>query len=697
MNERLEAMRRRVRDGEHRRFRQPAGVEIAAECDAEGLSWQQRSARLTLRQCQAERPVILSDERIVFTRTLPTIPEPYLRHDFARLTAGRTLHEGAAISNVCADWGMVLREGLLGRRAVACASLERLAGDPEAVDALTSSVIAIDAVLGLAGAYAAEADRLGRQDLADILRHVPANPPRTFHEALQALRLLHAAVWLSGHHHVGLGRFDQYMWPYLEADLAAGRVDVAAAEELLAEFFIALNKDSDLYPGIQQGDNGQTLTLGGLRRDGESGVNELTRMALRVARDVAMIDPKINLRIDPRTDLALLELATELTALGLGFPQYSNDDVVVPALAAHGYAASDARDYTVAACWEFIVPGRGMEIVNIGAVSFPHAADCGIRGALAAGESFDGVLRRTAVAIERQVQALVAAYSTVLLAPAAYYSVLMDGCLETGRDLSRGARYNNFGIHGAAAASGADALAAVRRFVYEERSIEPATLVAALDADFEGYAELRRRLADDGPKVGNDDPEVDDLLTWLYDRFADVCEAAGPTPRGGIVRPGTGSAMYYLWLARGQEGMREPVVGATADGRRRGTPFGANLAPSPGTRARGPFSLLRSFSTIDYSRICNGGPITLELADSVFRDRESIEKTALLVRTFAQLGCQQLQLNTLSADTLLDAKAHPERHRDLIVRVWGWSAYFCELAPEYQDHVIARHLFADVR
>jgi pyruvate-formate lyase len=697
MNQRLESMRRRVRDGEHRHFRQSAGIEIVTECDAEGLSWSQRSARLTLRQCEAERPVILADERIVFTRTLPTIPELYSEVDFEALTAGHTLHERGTINNICADWGMVLGQGLLGRRAVACASLERLAGDSIAVDALRASIVTIDAVLALAEAYACEADRLGRSELAERLRHVPANQPRTFEEALQSLRLLQAAVWLSGHHHVGLGRLDQYMWPYLEGDLAAGRLDFASAEELLAEFFICLNSDSDLYPGFQQGDNGQTVTLGGVRADGESGVNELTSMALRVSRDVAMIDPKINLRVDARTDLALLGLATELTAKGLGFPQYSNDDVVIPALVAHGYDLSDARDYTVAACWEFIIPGRGMEIVNTGAVSFPYAADTGIRGALGAGEGFEGVMQRTSVEIERQVRFLVEAYSTLLLAPAAYYSVLMDGCLEEGRDLSTGAKYINLGIHGAAASSGADALAAVRQFVFEERSVEPATLLAALDADFEGSEALRRRLADEGPKVGNDEPEVDDLLVWLYERFADACEGVGRTAQGRLVRPGTGSAMFYLWLARGREGIREPVVGATADGRLKGTPFGANLAPSQGVRVRGPFSLLRSFSKIDYRRICNGGPITLELADSIFRDRESIEKTALLVRTFALLGCQQLQLNALNADTLLDAKAHPERHRDLIVRVWGWSGYFCELAPEYQDHVIARHLFGAIR
>jgi formate C-acetyltransferase len=151
--------------------------------------------------------------------------------------------------------------------------------------------------------------------------------------------------------------------------------------------------------------------------------------------------------------------------------------------------------------------------------------------------------------------------------------------------------------------------------------------------------------------------------------------------------------MYYIWLAKGHAGMREPLVAATADGRRNGEPFSANLAPAPGVRVRGPISTLQSFSKIDYQRICNGGPITMELSDTVFRDPESIRKVAMLVRIFVQLGCQQLQLNNLNVDTLLDAKAHPEMHKNLIVRVWGWSGYFCELAPEYQDHIIARSLY----
>ena len=470
-------------------------------------------------------------------------------------------------------------------------------------------------------------------------------------------------------------------------------MSIEAAEDLLAEFFISLNKDSDLYPGVQQGDNGQTLTLGGMTPGGDPAVNGLTRMVLRVARDVAMIDPKINLRISAQTDLDLLSLATELTRIGLGFPQYSNDDVVIPALAAHGYDLEDARDYVVAACWEFIIPGRGMEVVNIGAVSFPAAADHAVRDGLAAGEDFNGILDRVSVQVREQVDRLADAYSRLLLPPAPYYSIFMQGCLEQGRDVSEGLKYNNFGIHGAGSANAADALAAVRKFIFEERNILPDELLSALAANFSGYETLRRKLEEQGPKVGNNDATADTLLVKLFDDLADACEGHGRTPRGGILRPGTGSAMYYIWLASSHPGMREPEVGATADGRHRDQPFSANLAPSPGVRVRGPISTLQSFAKIDYRRICNGGPITMELSDSVFKNPESIRKTAMLVRTFAQLGCQQLQLNSLCLATLLDAKAHPENHKNLIVRVWGWSGYFCELAPEYQEHIIARHLY----
>lgn len=692
MNKRLEEMKMRTRTGAHKDARQSNVIDIEAERIREGLSMMQCVSRLTRRMCESERIIIQEDENIVFTRTHRHVPISFMTRQNGAQDSERIFHELGPISNICADWGMVLSQGLLQRKIIAEETLLRMETDPDAVEFLTAAIETIDAVLNLVKRYAVKAKQLGRNDIVAMLNHVPANPPRTFHEALQFFRFVHAIVWLSGHYHVGLGRFDQYMWPYLKADLKEGRIDMKKAEDLLAEFFISLNKDSDLYPGVQQGDNGQTLMIGGITKEGLDGVNELTYMVLRVARDVAMIDPKINLRISKDTDLELLALAAELTRLGLGFPQYSNDDVVIPALNAHGYKLEDARNYTVAACWEFIIPGKGMEIVNIGAVSLPAAVDEGIRMVLSNNGTFEDILTCTSDNIQLQVNNLVEHYRKLDLPPAPFYSVLMDGCLETGRDLSKGLDYNNFGIHGACTSNAADALATVKKYVFDEKSVKPDSLIYALNNDFEHMEELRQTLSGNEFKVGNNDDYVDDLMISLLDIFAGACEAVEDNGRGGCLRPGTGSAMYYVWLSKGQENMHEPVVGATADGRKSGDYFSANLAPSQGIKVKGPISVLQSFSKINYSRIYNGGPITIELSDSVFRTEEDIKKVAMLIRTFARLGCQQLQLNTLNVEVLRDARKHPEEYSNLIVRVWGWSGYFCELDEEYQDQIIARHI-----
>lgn len=670
-----------VRERKHAQHRLKSAPDVAADCSAKGLSFTQRLARRLQMLCEAEVPVIEPGEQIVYTRTITSIPRIYTEHES---DAAKT---PCTINNICADWGVTLSQGLLGRRKIAEETMARLANDPQAIEFLESAITSIDAVLGLAAKYATKARETGREDIAAMLERVPSGPAATFHEALQSLRIIHSMVYLAGHFHAGLGRFDQYMWPYLNADLESGKLTEEAAEVLLAEFFITLNKDTDLYEGVIMGDNGQTIVLGGVKKDGGNAVNPLTRMALRVSCDLGLIDPKINLRISADTDLELLTLASELTRKGLGFPQYANDDVVIPALVAHGYDLEDARDYVVAACWEFVIPGKGMEIVNVSDLSFPHAADKAIRDGLAAGDDFEGIMAKVKTNIAQQVEDKIRPAYGLQLAPAPYFSVVMGDCLEQGRDLSHGLKYNNFGMHGSCSASGADALAAVKKFVLDEKTITADELIRALDANFEGYERLRKKLAEDAPKVGNNDDCADGILSEIFGYFADACEAFGENGRCGILRPGTGTAMTYIDNAR--------TLGATAEGRKKGEYFSANLAPSPNVRLRGPISVLQSYAKIPYDRVCNGGPITMELSDSVFRDADSIRKVAMLIRTFAQLGCQQLQLNALNGQQLIDAKAHPERHKNLIVRVWGWSGYFCELPPEYQDHVIRRHLYAN--
>ncbi|HUA76827.1 MAG TPA: pyruvate formate lyase family protein, partial [Acetobacteraceae bacterium] len=422
LSPRLMEMKRRIRAGEHHRYRTTDTVDLLTECEREGLDWTRRAARLTRRMCEAETVAIEPDERIVFTRTVRRVPPLYRPEQLDELRGGRAFHELGPISNICADWSMVLGQGLLARRAAAEAARARLAGDREAEIFLDAAVETIDAALELASRYAAVARALGRRDLAETLERVPAHPAGSFHEALQALRLCHAVLWMSGHYHCGLGRLDQYLWPYLEADLSEGRLTPEEAQELLEEFFISLNKDSDLYPGIQQGDNGQSMMLGGVRRDGGDAVNPLTAMALEAGRKVALIDPKINLRVTRMTDLGLLAKGVELTRIGLGFPQWCNDEVIIPGLVAAGYELEDARDYSVAACWEFIIPGKGMEVVNIGAVSMPAAADRAIRAGLAAGEGFDRILERAGDELAEQVSALAETSRKLLLPPAPWYS-----------------------------------------------------------------------------------------------------------------------------------------------------------------------------------------------------------------------------------------------------------------------------------
>ena len=628
--------------------------------------------RTSLRMEQAlalETPYLFADELIAFTRTVPNLPFLYDEAEWAAISGAHFIHESGTVSNLSPDYGKVIACGL-------CALREKL-GDGELHTAMRRS---IDAVLCLTARYEEAARKAGLSALADTLARVPAQGAKTFREALQSLRILHFAMWCEGDYHNTLGRFDQYMYPYLAADLAAGLETQESAMELLCAFFLACNRDSDLYPGMQQGDNGQSIVLGGMTPDGQDGYNLLSDMCLRASAELRLIDPKINLRVSKTTPLSVFELGTQLTKLGLGFPQYENDDVAIPALTALGYAQEDARNYAMAACWEFIIPGRGMEIPNIGALPFANAVDGVIREVLPGCESMDALKAAVREEIFARVRDTLAERKNLYVIPSPYLSLFFDGCVETGRDISLGCTYNNWGLHGTGLAAAADMLAAVEQTVFTE-GLPAQTLLDAMAANFTGYEALRSRLKTACPKMGNDDDRADRHAVWLLHTFSEAVKG-WRNERGGIVRAGTGSAMYYIFHAN--------ELGATADGREAGVPLPANYAPSLNVKLNGPVSLIKSFTKPDLGEVINGGPLTIEFSDSVFTQAESITKVAQLVQLFVLRGGHQLQLNTVNRDRLLDAQAHPENHRNLIVRVWGWSGYFVELDPCYQDHIIRR-------
>ncbi len=683
----IQAEKERIRGGFYHQFRRPEVKipDMNPEAARAGLKLHRCRSYAYRRVLETEVPVVLPGERIIFTRTLGTGTFPQtVSEEF------RAQKYGAVnfIENLTPGWGRLIREGLLGRRAAALESLERHRGDEEAEDYLTATVETIDAVADFSRRYAAEAKSPEQREL---LERVPMHPARTFHEALQSIRFVSSVLRLMEIPHIGFGRFDQYMPDFYRADLEAGRLTRETAADLLAEFFCTLNRDSDLYQGMQRGDNGQSMMLGGCDRSGKPAVNELTYLILEVAEKTGLIDPKINLRVDASTPEDLLVLAARLTRLGLGFPQYCNDEKVIPALVKFGYPPEAARDYTVAACWEFVVDD-GRDTPNCQVVNFPRAADEAIRDGLRAGDDFDGILRRIPETLRRQqAEILRNCRASLGLIPEPLISALAPHAIEKGRDLNRGGgSHYHYGCHGCGSSSAADALAAVQYLVFETKEVTPERLLAGLESDFADDPELCAMLKAAPHKAGCGDPVADDLMVMLFREMADMLAEIPDNGRGGRIRPGTGSALYYALLTQPQYA---GALGATADGRRRGDYISSSLAPAPGVRSRGILTELTSYGKLPYDRLCNGGPITMELAPAYFRGDDALQRTAHIIRDFVRTGCQQLQLNLLDPEVLRDAQAHPERHRDLIVRVWGWSGYFVELSREYQDQIIGRQCF----
>jgi formate C-acetyltransferase len=687
MTERIESILNSVLNKEHHKFRQDFDPvlfqEFTASLRERALSDLERSKERLTWVMDHEKPVILNNETIVFTRTVTKVPEIFTEDEWEKIKTVNYIHELGKVCNISSDFSSTIETGLEKRaeEVLKAIELQESLHNTRGVEFLTAVLQSIEDVLTLTHRYAIKALESGREDIYKLLQRVPRFGARTFHEALQSFRILHFTLWTSGNYHNTVGRFDQYMFKYLKNDLEKGILDEESAFELLEEFFISFNKDSDLYPGMQQGDNGQSMVLGGVDENGGDAFNLLSEMCLKASLELKLIDPKINLRVNKNTPIEKYDLGTELTKQGLGFPQYSNDDVVIPGLLSKGYDIKDARNYVVAACWEFIIPGEGMDIPNIDALSFARVVNSTIKKDLASSRSFDEFLSLVKREMKDELDEIVSRHKNIYMEPAPFQSLLMHGTIEEARDISLGAKYNNYGIHGTGISTAVDSLAALKKFVFEEGSVGKEEIIYAIEDNFEHQEKLWSKLKYDAPKMGNDDDFVDSIAIRLLDDFAELTENYS-NERGGCYRPGSGSAMYYLWHVRD--------IDATSDGRKKGEPLSANFSPGLNVKLNGPVSIVRSFAKPDMKKIMNGGPLTLELHDTVFRNKESIRKVSSLVKSFMDMGGHQLQINAVNRDQLIDAKAHPENYRNLIVRVWGWSGYFVELDEMYQDHIIQR-------
>ena len=629
---------------------------------------------------------------------------------------------GAVPGHLIPNYPKALRLGFRGIAAEVEDMLSR-ERDRRKRGVLRSLLICCQAVPALAGRYSEEAERLAEEaadgqrraellQIARICRKVPWEPAGTFQEALQALWFTHMLVMAAeSYPGAGLspGRIDQYLYPYYSADVASGRIDREQARELLQCYWLKHNYayDYEGRVGTNQGINsgfGQLITLGGTGPDGEDASNDLTWVMLDVIEDVNLLEPKPNIRLHQGTPENLLRRVAGLIARAQGSPFLLNfDEAAIRGLQWQGLPLDRLWDYAPVGCLENTLQGcdrSGTVDVNLNIAKAVELALNNGRDMLTGRRlgprtgdprsfaDFPAFL----AAFKKQLKALLeriidcnndADAVRAAFEPTPYLSALVDGCAESGRDITAGgARHNYITVEGIALATAVDSLAAVKRLVFETGRFSMGELLAAIRANFEGYEELRQTLMHKAPKFGNDDAEVDELARevsrfWTEEAFKHRSPATGRRYRGGYLS-------WNYWVAYA------PSTAATPDGRRRGTFLSNGVCPVSGCDRHGPTAVIKSVGHLGLETAPNGASHTLSLSPSLVRGEEHLAKLSALLRAYGRVGGTALQVNVIDADTLRSAQADPETYRNLLVRVTGYNAYFVMLGREIQDEIIAR-------
>jgi formate C-acetyltransferase len=637
---------------------------------------------------------------------------------------------GAVPGHLVPNYPQVLRLGWRGIQAEAQAVADNPAATAGQRDLARAIVICADAVQALAERYAAEAERLSgdpalspeRQaelrEMARICRRVPWEPAATFPEALQSLWFSHMLLMAAESYPgpgVSPGRIDQYLYPYYRADLDAGRLTRDQAREWLECWWIKHNYVYDFQGrvGTNQGINssfGQLITLGGLDANGNDAANDLTYLCLDVIQDINLLEPKPNVRLHARTPDRLLDRLTEMVATAQGSPFLLNfDEKAMAGLRWAGLPEDRLWDYAPVGCLENTLQGddrSGTVDVNLNIAKAVELALTDGRD-LASGEqigprtgdprrfaSFEQLLAAFQQQLKCLLELLIAANNLAdtgraRFEPTPYVSALVDGCLESGRDITAGgAHYNFLTVEGIGLATAVDSLAALRKLVFEERKVALDELLAALRNNFAGPGgeALRQTLLHKAPKYGNDDPYVDDLARqvsqfWTQEAFKHTAPQTGKRYRGGYL-----SWNYWVSYA--------PTTAATPDGRRRGQFLSNAVCPVNGADRKGPTANIKSVGHLGLETAPNGASHTISLSPSLVRDAEHRRKLAALLRAYDQVGGTALQINVISPDTLRAAQKDPDAYRNLLVRVTGYNAYFVGLGKEIQDELIARESHA---
>lgn len=635
-------------------------------------------------------------------------------------------------AHLAVDYQKLLKIGLIGYKKRVQTILENLdLCVPENIDKYQfykAVLLVIEAVHTFAKRFSALAKEKAmllegkrKEELLKISRicqNVPYQPAKSFYEAMQSVWFIQLILQIeSNGHSLSYGRLDQYMYPYLKHDLEQGLINENQAVELLTNLWIktlTINKvRSQAHTFSSAGSPMyQNVTIGGQTTDHQDASNLLSFLVLKSVAQTKLPQPNLTVRYHANIDPKFFDEAIEVMKLGTGMPAFNNDEVIIPSFIEKGVKEEDAYNYSAIGCVETAVPGKwGYRCTGMSYMNFPRilliamnngvdmttgkrfVSECGYFTEMQSYEqlvqAWDKVVReltRMSVIVENAID--LASERDV---PDILCSTLTEDCIGRGKTIKEGGAVYDF-ISGlqVGIANMADSLAAIKKLVFDEQKITKQQLWEALVDNFESEESQRIQtmLLEDAPKYGNDDDEVDQLVVEAYESYIDEMKKypntrCGRGPIGGIRYAGTSSISANVGQGSGTM--------ATPDGRKAHTPLAEGCSPSHSQDKHGPTAVFKTVSKLPTHEITGGVLLNQKVTPQMLASEENKQKLKMMIRTFFnRLKGYHVQYNVVSKETLIDAQIHPEKHKDLIVRVAGYSAFFNILSKATQDDIIGR-------
>ena len=527
-----------------------------------------------------------------------------------------------------------------------------------------------------------------RAKFARYFENMIDKPAEHFEEALQRILFYNQLLWQTGHGLNGLGRLDKILEDFYFDDLNSGFISQEEAYDLIKSFLRTLHTYYWYKSAALMGDTGQVIILGG-KYDDEYGeyyfYNDLTYMFIRAIKDLQLPDPKVLLRVSSETPRDLIELSLETINTGIGSPLFSNDEVVIDKMIEFGYDKEDANNYVVSACWEPSAVGKGFEQNNINFISYLKPLneffDNETEQFLENVNNFGELFNSYKYYLKKDADELVAFLDNIEWNSDPLLSLFIDNCNEKNMDISQGgAKYNHYGITTVGLANTVNSLYAIKKLVFEDRKYSLNELNKMRKNNFkkDKYQDAYNELKSIKPRFGMDDEEIldisNDIIQFLEDCFKDYTNKFGGKIKFGLSAPS--------YISAGAE------INASFDGRKAGEPLSTHISLDTNKDFT---EVLRFASKLDYGGAkFNGNVIDLMLSPDFIKNHS--DKFTDFIYSSIKLGFFQMQMNVVDSKTLIEAKENPEAHPNLIVRVWGFSAYFNDLPEEYQDLLISRAL-----